>query len=263
MIKNRQLFLSTLLMALVIFTGEAIAGPECVRVDVMVGSITVMRAGKLEKIDAHDTIRNGDIIKIEERGFVELSAEESTIKMRITGPKIFRLNVADLKKNSRSGETLFRLYDKITKDTGTYYPRTVVTAIRGVPRNREEAAREGKKKIEEVIKLIKEKNFDDASAILDDLESSRRMKRLMGEIISFYQAEILFQKMEFDKALVIFKELYDGSIPDYHYREMSLARALLCAELTGQSKIKEELMEEYRKRYGREGEYRSLIFEIR
>jgi tetratricopeptide (TPR) repeat protein len=187
--------------------------------------------------------------------------------MRITGPKIFRLNVADLKKNSRSGEILFRLYDKITKDTETYYPRTVVTAIREMRKDQEEepeeAALEGKKKIEEVIKLIKDKNFDDASEILDDLESTRRMKRMMGEIISFYQAEILFQKMEFDKALEIFKEMYDGSIPDNHYREMTLARALLCAELTGQKEIKRELIEEYKKRYGRDGDYRDLISEIR
>jgi|GEM_PF-2588720 len=263
MFKPFHLYPSILFIVFLFFMHDMVAGSECARIDVLVGSITVMRAGKLQKIDANDSIRNGDIIKIEERSFIELSAQGSTIKMRITGPQIFRVNVADLKKNSRSGETLFRLYDKITKDTGTYYPRTVVTAIRGVPRNREDAALEGKKKIEEVIELIKEKNFDDASAILDDLESNRRMKRMMGEIISFYRAEILFQRMEFDKALEIFRELHDGSIPDHHYREMSLARALLCAELTGQTEIKEELIDEYRKRYGRDGDYRDLISEIR
>ena len=46
MLKVKQMHLSMLLIALtaIMFTQETVAGPECARVDVMVGSITLMRA---------------------------------------------------------------------------------------------------------------------------------------------------------------------------------------------------------------------------
>lgn len=220
------------------------------------GSIEIKRGNSLIPINNLKDIKDGDIIRLHDKSMLVITSGEAS-KITITGPRIYRVNEADLQSGEKRNGILHNFYAFMAGKIPPYSPRTTVAAVRGVkPPYIED--------LKKAAELSAGGQYDEALILFGKVLSYSNVPGDVRASVEFSIAEIHFQKMEFQSALEIYQRLYLlEETRNFRYKEDSLARAIWCADLSGSGEVVKKLADTYIAEYGDEGKYISFITELR
>lgn len=233
------------------------------RASFVAGEIFIRSGDVIKRLTRGDKIYDGSILKLKGSSLLELVSPAGRAKIKIRGPRVFRLSQSELQKSIKKGGVISRLYRKIAKNYNHYYPVSIVLGVRKANKDRTIIEIETKKKAKEKFKIIfgyfANEDFSLAMKELRELKATKGLSRHSKKLINFYLAEIYFQNMEYGKALKIYLQLYKTRLRKFAHKEKSLARAILSSDFLGDNALRNKLVEKYRKIFGPKGNYQELL----
>lgn len=229
------------------------------RISFLIGEVHLSRKGLSLKPKIKTEVMEKDVFHLGNDSRVTISLGSSKESLSITGPTVFIFHAGNLKDSVERGNTLWRIARKISRNTPHYYPRTIVSAVRGA----KESDRKEKERLTKIMNRAIDKymkgNINGAWKDLEDLNGSKLLNRHGGALVSFYRAGILFERGNFEKAIEIYSEVSNVKIPGFKFSEESLARAYLCALYLGEPDRAAQIRQDYFKRFGTEGAFRETM----
>lgn len=237
--------------------------PDRYRVTFLLGSAKIKHGGIQAVLKNGDYIKEGDILFIDAQSMVELAPLSSDARFKITGPIIYRCSGLDTAKDMSRNDLMYRLFSKLKKSTYHYYPRTVVSGVRG-EKDSETDARNKRQSdaLQEAIDMVKKDNLDEAWNKFEKLAQAEGLQKHVQYLINFYKAEILFSRMEYTRAMDLYLSVYKTHNRKFKHREITHCKAILCSVYTGKPDIAKKLITEYEEAYGPEGSYMPLLKEL-
>lgn len=263
--KGSRLYLQLFIISLIFFSFIGIERIEGAHVIFIIGDVKIMRNGKVIVPQRGIQVKEGDILHVERDALIEMGINKSNERLKINGPNIFRYTACNLKEKIKHYSLIYSLLEKISKKVIHYTPITIVSAVRGEPDGRDVNSinRELKEKMKRLIMLFQENRLAEALTLLENIESSKLLRKHAKILLSYYRAEILFKRMEYGSALNIYKKIYKTRFLKFRHREEAHARAIVSAEYTGDYLLMRKLIQEYEGSYGKKGNYRALIGAIK
>lgn len=234
------------------------------RISFLLGTAKVKKQGSQIFLKNGDYIKEGETLFVDSGSMVELTPLSGDARFKISGPIIYHCSGLEVAKEKSRNNLMYRLYSKLTKATYHYYPRTVVSGVRGEKdsetdeRNKKQSAA-----LNEAIDLFKSRQLDRSLTQFEALAHSKGLQRHVQYLINFYRAEILFEKMEYTQAMDLYLEIYKTRNRKFKHREIAHAKGILCTVYTGKTDKTEKLISEYEESYGEDGAFTPLMIEIK
>ena len=229
------------------------------RISFLIGDVQLSRKGRSLMPKVSTEVMEGDVFRLGNDSRVTISFGASNESLSISGPTVFVFHARNLKAAVEKGNSLWQIARKMSRNTPYYYPRTIVSAVRG-------AKDRDKKEIERLTKMMnraidkyREGDSDGAWNDFEELNGSKLLNRHGRALVSFYRAGILFDRGNFGKAFKIYSEVSNVKTPGFKFNEESLARAYLCALYLGEQDTAAQIRQDYVKRFGAEGAFREVM----
>ena len=245
--------------AVLLLTIDASPDDTKTTISFIMGDIKIMRNEKSILLNQGNSPKEGDIFRLSRKSIVEFNLGKKNRKIKVNGPQIFVFKTSNLKKGIKKSNMLSSLFSKMSKSTPHYYPRTIVSAVRKGGEENDRINKQSKIKIKEAIDLYKNGEIDKSWKILEDLEKTDGIKRHAKSVIKFYQAGIHFERMNYNKALPIYRKLYEKKFSKFKHKEESLGRAIICSYYINNETLTQNLIKEYKSNYGWRGAYWKYI----
>jgi hypothetical protein len=241
--------------------GAALGGQK---IQNIIGDVKFKRDGKAIRVNIGDTLKDGDVIHLGKKSFVEL-ASDANEHMSISGPSVFRVRDSQFSEDASRNGIFANLGNKLSKDVPECRTTTVI-GVRGL-RGKKSPDTARNKSIEKEAARAAEAHskgdFETALSIFKKLDSMPDIDERTRANVRFYMADIHFGKMDYSAALGLYAVLYNiDEKVKFRYREISHVRAILCSEYTADSKLRDSLADGYIKKYGTSGAYYSEISKL-
>jgi len=224
-----------------------------------VGNVIVSRKGTASMTKNGDSVQRGDIFHLSKNAMLQITSL-SSVTYSIKGPAIFRFTEKTLKRDLNLTGFLYSFFQKISRSSVHYYPKTIVTAVRG--RNEKENRMRNiqiSKELKEAIDLYQQSRFGESLVLLKKISAYQNLQRHVTYLIIFYRGEIHFQSMDYAGALEQYLKVYRTRNRKFRHRQNAHAKAVLSALYSGKDQEAGRLIKEYREIYNNDGRYSSMI----
>ena len=234
------------------------------RVSFLLGSVELRNDDKSTTVKNGDFINEGDILFVGDKSLVELRPEQGDASFKISGPLVYRCTRYKLAKDFSRNNLAYRFYSKLAQDTYHYYPRTIISAVRGEKDDEAEARnREQSEALKEAIDLFRNARLDESLRTFEKIAAQKGLQRHVLYLIDFYRAEILFTQLDYPGAMALYLSVYKTRNKQFMHGEIALCRAILCAVYSDRPEQARKLIAEYENIYGNKGAYMAMLGELK